>query len=166
MVDRDDRTDGEGRGETGRLGAAPRLPMGPTTPYDAVGRLHEAAADGRLDVLCRRHQLRVVSLFGSATRPGGAPADVDVAVALMPGTVLDELALVVDLAALTGTDAVDVAVLDRAGPVLRERALVGAVPLYEAEPGAYAEAQIAAMAARRETDWLRALDLSLLASGR
>ena len=67
---------------------------------------------------------------------------------------------------MAGTDAVDLAVLARAGPVLRERALVGALPLHESEPGAFAEAQIMAMAARRETAALRDLDLALLAAGR
>lgn len=57
----------------------------------------------------------------------------------------------------------DVLVLDRAGPVARERALVGCVPLYEDRPGAYATAQMAAMTERMDTDWLRALQLDWLA---
>ena len=55
-------------------------------------------------------------------------------------------------------------VLDRAGPVARERALVGCLALYESESGAYARAQIAAVGERMDTDWLRALDLETMRS--
>ncbi|MDP9466742.1 MAG: hypothetical protein M3P31_05835 [Actinomycetota bacterium] len=52
--------------------------------------------------------------------------------------------------------------LERAGPVARERALVQCVPLYESEPTAYAAAQVAAMGERMDTEWLRALDLETM----
>lgn len=75
----------------------------------------------------------------------------------------DVLGLLDALAALTGVDSVDLAHLNRAGPLLRERALVGCVPLFESVEGAYASAQMAAIAERVETDVLRRLNLDLLA---
>ena len=47
--------------------------------------------------------------------------------------------------------------------MLRERALVGPVVLDESEPGAWAAASTAAMLERMDTEWLRRLDLELLA---
>jgi hypothetical protein len=81
---------------------------------------------------------------------GGAPA-------------LDLLSAINDLSDLTGVDRVDVAHLNRAGPVLRERALVGSVALYESEVGALATAAAAAVGERIDTDASRRLDLELLA---
>jgi predicted nucleotidyltransferase len=133
-----------------------------TDPRTGVERLRAAAEDGRLEQLCRRHAVRVLTVFGSALRDDGAPRDVDVAVRFEPGWPDDLLALIGDLTVLTGSDDVDVMVLDRADPVARERALVGCLPLYESEPGAYATAQIAAMGERLDTAWLRTLDLETL----
>ncbi|MDT7581769.1 MAG: hypothetical protein QOK35_3033, partial [Pseudonocardiales bacterium] len=48
-------------------------------------------------------------------------------------------------------------------PVLRERALVGSVVLDESEPGAWATASTAAVLERMDTEWLRRMDLDLLA---
>lgn len=45
---------------------------------------------------------------------------------------------------LAGIDTVDLMVLNRAGPVARERALVGCLLLYEGRAGVFANAQIAA----------------------
>lgn len=53
-------------------------------------------------------------------------------------------------------------VLDDAGPLARERALVGARVLFQGGPGEFANAQIAAVMERLDTDWLRALELDLL----
>jgi hypothetical protein len=75
---------------------------------------------------------------------------------------LNELAIIGDLMNLTGTD-VDFVHLNRGGPVIRERALVGSIPLYESQPGALASAQIAAVLERMDTDWMRRLDLELMA---
>ena len=63
------------------------------------------------------------------------------------------LALLDDLSRLTGSDDVDLMVLDTAGPVAKERALVGCLALFESETGAYADAQMAAMCERMDTDW-------------
>jgi predicted nucleotidyltransferase len=132
-------------------------------PLVALEVLRAAARDGRLAELADRHALTVVTVFGSAVR-GGAPRDLDVAVGGRKGRPPDVLALLDDLAVLTSCDVLDLLVLDRAGPVARERALVGCVPLYEDRPGAYATAQMAAMTERMDSDWLRALDLRLLAT--
>lgn len=63
---------------------------------------------------------------------------------------------------MTRVEAVDLAHLNRAGPVLRERALVGSVALFESAPGRFADAQTAAIGERIETDPMRRLDLDLL----
>ena len=81
-----------------------------------------------------------------------------------PDAEFDVIAAITDLVELSGTEAVDLAHLDRGGPVIREPALVGSVALYESEPGALAEAQVVAIAERIETDPMRRLNLQLLAS--
>jgi hypothetical protein len=83
-----------------------------------------------------------------------------------PGAPFDPVALVTALVELTGVGGIDLAHLNRAGPVLRERALVGAVPLFESAPGRYAAAQTAAIGEWIETDDMRRLDLELLADYR
>lgn len=133
-----------------------------TDPREALDRLRVAADDGRLEELCRRHGVRVMTVFGSAARPDLDPRDLDVAVGFEPGLGGDVLTLLDDLTVLTGSDDVDLLVLERAGPVARERALVQCLPLYESEPTAYATAQVAAVGERMDTDWLRALDLETL----
>lgn len=137
------------------------LGMG-TDPRTGLQRLRAAASDGRLDRLSRRHGVRILTVFGSAVRPQQEPHDLDVAVGFEPGRRGDVLLLLDDLAELTCSDAIDLLVLDDAGPVARERALVGCVALYESEPMAYAIAQVAAVGERMDTDWLRALDLETL----
>lgn len=121
-----------------------------------------AAADsGELDNLCRLLGVRLLGLFGTAARDGAKePNDLDVAVSFRGAP--DVLGLIDALTRVSGCDRVDLALLDDAGPVLRAEALVG-TPLYEDEPGAYAIAQMAALAERRDTAWLRALQLDLLA---
>jgi predicted nucleotidyltransferase len=134
----------------------------------ALQRLVTAADVGELDAICRRHGVRLLGAFGSATRPDDdgrddvEPHDLDIAVSFLeePPPIL---ALLDDLARLTDYDGLDLAVIDGAHPVLRARALVG-VPLYEAEPGLYATTQMAALGEERDTAWLRALDRKLLAT--
>ena len=76
-----------------------------------------------------------------------------------PAPVLD---LLDELAALTDYDGIDLVVIDGANPVLRAEALTG-VPLFEHEPGGYAVAQMAALAEKWDTAWLRELALERLA---
>lgn len=132
------------------------------TPAEGLARLRVAAETGELDGLCRRHRIRVLTVFGSAARDDPAARDLDVGVLLEPNTRIDYLPLIQDLELLTEAD-VDVVHLNGAGPVLRERALVGSVVLDESEPGAWASASTAAVLERMDTEWLRRLDLELLA---
>lgn len=131
-------------------------------PRTGLQLLRAAAADGVLDALCARHGVRVLTVFGSTARRDGQPRDLDIAVGFEPDRRGDVLALLHDLSVLTGSDDVDLLVLDDAGPVARERALVGCLPMYESVPGAYATAQMTAMGERMDTDWLRAQDLETL----
>jgi len=126
--------------------------------------LRAAADSGALAALCRQHAIRLLVVFGSVLDPSRAPRDLDVAVAFEPGATPDLLRLIEDLAALTSVESVDLLDLARAGPVARERALVATLPLYESEPGVFANSQMAAMTERMETDWLRRLDLELMGS--
>jgi predicted nucleotidyltransferase len=132
------------------------------TPAEGLARLRVAAETGELDGLCRRHRIRVLTVFGSAARDDPAARDLDVGVLLEPNTRIDYLPLIRDLELLTEAD-VDIVHLNGAGPVVRERALVGSVVLDESEPGASASASTAAVLERMDTEWLRRLDLELLA---
>lgn len=136
------------------------------TPAQGLARLREAADAGELDALCARHAVRVLTVFGSAVRAPDRARDLDVAVFSEPDAAFDPIALITDLVALTGVEEIDLAHLNRGGPVLRERALVGSIPLFESAPGRFADAQVAAIGERIETDPVRRLDLELLAAPR
>lgn len=138
----------------------PREPIS-IDPRTARRRLEAAADDGELDQVCDRLGVRLLSVFGSAARDDGpAPRDLDVAVSFT-GTPR-VLELIDELVRITGFDAIDLAILDGAEPVLRAAALTGR-PLFESEPGAFAVAQMAALAEKWDTAWLRELDLNRLA---
>lgn len=130
---------------------------------DALARLRAAADDGGLEEITRRHGVLLLTIFGSAVRNPATARDLDVAVSLSHGSrVL--LALVEDLADLTHSDDVDLLVLDGASPTARFNGLLGAEPLYEAEPGLFTRTQMAAALEFYETAWLRDLDLQRMAS--
>lgn len=132
------------------------------TPAEGLARLQASAGSGELDRLCRRHRIRVLTVFGSAARGEADARDLDVGVLVEPGAELDLIGLIDDLGRLSETD-IDIVHLNHGGPVIRERALVGSVVLAESEPGAWASASTAAMLERMDTAWLRRLDLELLA---
>ena len=132
------------------------------TPAEGLARLRAAADTGELEALCRRHRIRVLTVFGSAAREEPAARDLDIGVLLERGADIDYLGLIDDLQRITEAN-IDVVHLNPAGPVLRERALVGSVVLDESEPGARAAASTAAVLERMDTDRLRRLDLDLLA---
>lgn len=134
------------------------------TPADGLARLREAARSDALDELRRAHRFRVLTVFGSAGRGESTARDLDVGVLVEAGAPFDASAATVALIELTGTDRIDLAHLNRAGPVLRERALVGSVGLSESEPAALADAAVAAIAERIETDPMRRLNLELMAA--
>lgn len=136
------------------------------TPSEGLVRLRAAAASGVLDELCRRLGIEVLVAFGSAVSAdlGREPADLDIAVRLRAGGAADVVDVNNALIDLTGTTAVDVLDLAAAGAVARARALgPGTEALYEAEPGAVALAQMAALAYAMETAPMRQRDLELLA---
>jgi predicted nucleotidyltransferase len=130
-------------------------------PAQGLARLRAATSSGELDALCASHHIRVLTVYGSAARGEGAARDLDIGV-ITEGADLDVVTLTADLMDLTGTDRVDLAHLNRAGPVLKERALVGSIGLYEGDVGALATAQAAAIGERIDTDPMRRLDLELL----
>lgn len=134
-----------------------------TGPRQALARLERATAEGQLDDLCDRLEVRVLGAFGSATRAARdgdpEPDDLDIAVGFRGPP--RELDLLDGLTRLTGTDGIDLLVLDGAEPVARSEGLVG-VPLYEDERGRFAIEQMAALAERRDTAHLRELDLRTL----
>lgn len=133
-----------------------------SSPREALAVLRAAAEDGRLDALCERHQVRVLTVFGSAARGEATARDLDVAVLFEPGRPGDALGLVNELIDLTSSDDIDLMDLGRAGPVARERGLVGCLALYESESGAFAAVQVAAITARMDTQWLREMDLETM----
>lgn len=131
-----------------------------TDAREALERLQSAIASGAIDAELRRLGVRVMGAFGSATRSGGDAHDLDIGVGV-DGEV-DLLAIIDLLVATTGYDRIDVAVVTGEHPVLDAEALCG-LPLYEARRGDFAEAQMAALGHRRDTAWLRDLDLRRLA---
>lgn len=136
------------------------------TPADALSVLRDAAVSGELRQVCRRLGIEVLVAFGSAVDPSPIrpPRDLDVAVRLEPDTTSDLVDVVNALIDLTGFTWVDVMDLGRAGVVARARALgPHAEPLYEAESGAVALAQMAALTYAMETAPMRRQDLELLA---
>ena len=124
-------------------------------------RLRAAARSGALQALTRRYGVSLLVAFGSAVRPEGEPNDLDLAVRF-GAELRDVLGFLDALATLAGTDRIDLMDLAGAGPVARERALVGGDCLVEAERGEFARTQLAAMMERMDTDWLRRLDLDLM----
>ena len=131
-------------------------------PREGLARLERAAESGEIDALCIRHGVRLLTVFGSTARGETAPRDLDVGVLFEHDARPDVLELMADLTELARVD-VDLAHLNRAGPVLRERALLGTVGLFESSPGALATAATAALGERIDTDPSRRLDLELLA---
>lgn len=129
--------------------------------------LRGAVADGRLDAFCERHRLDLFVVFGSTADPDVVePGDLDIAVRCDPTseTRADVVAIADELARWLDLDVVDVVDLARADVVLRSRALgPRTVPLYEGASGAFAIAQMAAMAEEMETAPMRRRDLELLA---
>lgn len=131
------------------------------SPRVALSRLSSAAESGELAALCRAYGIALMVAFGSVLDPQVEPRDLDLAVRGDTEQV-DVLGLLDALARLGAGEQVDLMVLNHAGPVARERALVGALVLFQARRGEFANAQIAAIKERLDTDWLRALQLELL----
>jgi predicted nucleotidyltransferase len=131
-------------------------------PRTVLRRL-QGGARSELVSVCDRHRVELLVAFGSTARGDGTPRDLDLAVRFAdpdPGVLgfLDSLGQIADISV------VDLMNLATASPVARERSLVGSIPLFEHTPGTLARAQIAAMMERMDTNWLRRLDLELMAA--
>jgi predicted nucleotidyltransferase len=127
-------------------------------------RLLAAAESGVLDAVCRRHGVRVLTVFGSVGRGEPDPRDLDVGVSFEPGVRPDALALATDLYQVTGRE-IDLGLVDRASPLFRDRALMHAVPVWESRPGAWINSAVEAHMEALDTAWLRRLELERLAAG-
>lgn len=138
--------------------------MPATSAADALQALRELASTGTLATLCRRYGVRLLVVFGSAVQGAEDARDLDVAVLWASDSAADLFGLVGALVRATGFEAIDVMELDRAGPVAVEQALVGTVPLHEAEEGLLGRLRDRAVLRRMDTAWLRRLDLDLMAS--
>jgi predicted nucleotidyltransferase len=129
---------------------------------EAAQWLQSDDAEAAVEAVCERFEVALMTVFGSAIDTSAdEPGDLDIAVQGVSPDV-DVLGLTDALVELTGCDAVDVTVLNRAGPVVRAKALCG-VGLYEESSGSLARAQMAALGEWRDTAWLRRLDLDRLA---
>ncbi len=133
------------------------------SPIDAARRLRDAAVDGRLDAVAEVHGLSLVVVFGSASRGQPDARDLDVAIGSRAHTGLDVVAVICALMELVDSDRVDLLDLDRAGAVACQHALVPGDPLYEYRPGEFARQQMRASGQRLGTEWMRRLDLALMA---
>jgi predicted nucleotidyltransferase len=130
-------------------------------PRQALEHLQIGARTDLADV-CGRFGVDLLVAFGSAVRPETDPHDLDLAVRFRAADP-DVLGFLDALTMLSGSSEIDLMDLGRAGPVARERALVGGVPLYQGQPGAFARAQMAAVTQRMDTEWLRRMELELMA---
>ncbi len=130
------------------------------TPIQALTTLRESAL---LAELCRARGVILLTAFGSSIRPDTRPNDLDLGVLFAYEGPRDLLGFLDDLVQLTGCDALDLTVLNDAGPVIRERALVGALVLHEARSGLYVNARLAAVLERMDTAWMRELVVRELA---
>jgi predicted nucleotidyltransferase len=133
------------------------------TPLEGLERLRAAASSGDLRALCLRYRIGLLTVFGSVGRGEPEPRDLDIGVLSEHGAVVDLFGFITEMIDLVGSDKIDVVHLNSAGPLLRERALVGAIILHEEAPGVWARASTAAVVERLDTDWLRRLGLELLA---
>lgn len=134
------------------------------TASEAVERLRELARTGELPTRCGELDVDALVVFGSAADESRRHRAGDLDVAVLLGRDGDLLSVVNALVDLTRFGEVDVLDLGRAGPVATEQALVGTLTLYERVPGTLAGLRDRATMLRMDTDWLRRLDLDLMAS--
>lgn len=139
--------------------------MSPSPAAQAYRRLVAAADSGDVARLCRDLGIRLLVVFGSASRAAtrDGASDVDVAFSRVAGQQLDAAEVAIALTGLAGSEHVDVLDLDAAGIVARDQALGGGRPLHEAEPGTYAREQMLAASRRLDTAWFRRQDLERMA---
>jgi predicted nucleotidyltransferase len=116
--------------------------MPPRAPDIARDQLRQAAQQVAAVLGCR-----LVILFGSAAG-GHAPEDLDIGV--LGDALLDAVDVTNRFIRALGLQAVDVADLRRADPLLLMLAARDGIPLYERSPGEFA--RFASLAARRYAD--------------
>jgi predicted nucleotidyltransferase len=121
---------------------AQRVGAGEHGPWPALDTVRRVVAE-----VAREAGYRLVVLFGSAAR--GEPAE-DLDLGILARGPLDAVAATNRLTPALGTQAVDVADLGRADPLLLMLVARDGVPLYEASPGEFA--RFASLAARRFFD--------------
>lgn len=120
----------------------------------ALNRLR-ALPEGLLADICRAHGVRVLTVFGSASRNDAEPDDLDLGVIFEPGRHRELPALLEALVAVLGSERLDVLDAQRASETARMRAIGEGEPVYESEPTAYAMAAAAAMTLYWETEAMR-----------
>lgn len=135
----------------------------PITVRESADRLESAGRSGELARLCRRFDVEILVLFGSAVEAHADPGDVDVAIGFTAHAPRDLLGVVDALGDLVPGDHLDVMDLDRAGPVAQRAAMAGRV-LYAAHPSVTTEREIRAFMAYEDTRWLRRLQTEALRS--
>jgi predicted nucleotidyltransferase len=136
------------------------------TPAEALEQLRALARTGELAEFCRRWDVELLVAFGSVIQPSRAARaeDLDLAVLFDPGGDGDLVDLANALTDLTHCDRIDLLDLARAGPVAQEQALVGTLALHEETPATLAAIRDRAIVRRMDTEWLRRIDLDLMAS--
>lgn len=130
-----------------------------------------AALEGRrseFEALCRELGAHLVYLFGSQARGQAFPfSDVDFAVAFAPEVPAAELSqrqveMITELMSLLKRNDVDVAVLERATPLLRHRAATEGIVVYQADPFAHADFLVRALREYDDTRSLREAEAAAL----
>lgn len=149
-----------------------------------VRRLRHAADSEELAELARRHQLELITLFGSSRKRPESAGDIDVAYlpAFRPAgsqessrtqtaaasnssrSLPTHVQLMIDVEELTGCDQIDLMSLKQATPVALFAALAYGEPLYESQKGIFANQQIQAMGIFRDTAHFRDLALRMWTS--
>ena len=117
--------------------------MTTAAPLPSLDRIRQAA-----QLLGTELGAQLIVLFGSAAREPGASADLDIGI--LSRHPLEVVAVSNRLIQALGTQAIDVADLRRADPLLLALVARDGIPLYEASPGAFAA--FASLAVRRFAD--------------
>ncbi|MDO5629017.1 MAG: hypothetical protein Q4G43_11910 [Mobilicoccus sp.] len=128
---------------------------------EALGRLNHAVESGALAQTCRRFDVEIVTLFGSAVS-SAAPRDIDIAIGFAPGSPRDILGVIDAVNGLVPGDHLDVMDLDRAGPVAQKAAMFTSRVLFAAHPSVTTEREIRAYMTYEDTRWLRDLQTEML----
>lgn len=89
----------------------------------ALAQFRAAAESRELDEFCQRYRVRGLTVFGSAARGEPNPRDLDLGVLVEFGADFDLFGAITELISWLHLDAIDVAHLNRGGPVIREEAL-------------------------------------------